>query len=97
MDNRKIKRPLMAVKVPVLNRTISLQEDLYFQMEDVAAERGISFSAAVGKYIRKGIAHDAIVEMERKKRKEVEYKKRLKGAMQEILSEDGEKEALDDY
>lgn len=49
-----------------VTKTVTLPLEIVQDMLAVSRERGISFSAAVSLYIRKGLAHDAILEAEEK-------------------------------
>lgn len=83
--NRKRQIPGRA---PAITKTISMPLDLFLEVQDIAQDQGMKFSAAVVWLIQKGIAHEAIMREEQRKRAEERIKQKLNSIAEEITKDE---------
>jgi len=73
---------------PAITKTISMPLDLFLEVSDIAHDQGMKFSAAVVWLIQKGIAHEAIMREEQRKRAEEKIKQKLNSIAEEITKDE---------
>jgi len=83
--NRKRRIPGRA---PAITKTISMPLDLFMEVNDIAQDQGMKFSAAVVWLVQKGLAHEAIMREEQRKRAEEKIRQKLNAVAEEITKDD---------
>jgi len=75
-------------RAPAITKTISMPLDLFMEVQDIAQDQGMKFSAAVVWLVQKGIAHEAIMREEQRKRAEEKIRQKLSAVAEEITKDE---------